>query len=54
MIGEFEYQDIFYGNDIDFYPEITYIMFCVFMICMSIIIMNLLVRTESSWTYWYM
>lgn len=43
MIGEFEYQDIFYGNDIDFYPEITYIMFCVFMICMSIIIMNLLV-----------
>lgn len=43
MIGEFEYQDIFYGNQLDFYPEITYIMFTVFMICMSIIIMNLLV-----------
>ncbi|XP_078341797.1 transient receptor potential cation channel subfamily A member 1 homolog isoform X2 [Crassostrea virginica] len=43
MIGEFEYTDIFYGDQLDFYPEITYIMFVVFMILMSIIIMNLLV-----------
>ncbi|XP_048765661.1 transient receptor potential cation channel subfamily A member 1 homolog isoform X2 [Ostrea edulis] len=46
MIGEFEYENIFYGEkqgEQDFYPEITYIMFVVFMILMSIIIMNLLV-----------
>ena len=46
MIGEFDYTDIFYGDQLDFYPEITYIMFVVFMIIMSIIIMNLLVRNS--------
>ncbi|XP_061171192.1 transient receptor potential cation channel subfamily A member 1 homolog isoform X1 [Saccostrea echinata] len=43
MIGEYEYENIFYGTQLDYYPEITYIMFVVFMILMSIIIMNLLV-----------
>ena len=53
MIGEFEYTDIFYGDQLDFYPEITYIMFVVFMILMSIIIMNLLVRNSHKLhTYW--
>ena len=42
MIGEFEYVAIFF-DDLVYYKVLSYIMFCVFMIIMSIIIMNLLV-----------
>lgn len=42
MIGEFEYVAIFF-DDLVYYKALSYIMFCVFMIIMSIIIMNLLV-----------
>lgn len=48
MIGEFEYDAIF--NDPDNVvnnQEITYIIYVVFMIIMSILIMNLLVRDQS-------
>ena len=56
MIGEFEYESIFHGlgdvtnqNSADgheartYYEILSYLMFVVFMILMSIIIMNLLV-----------
>ena len=42
MIGEFEYDTI-YTDGVVNYKTISYIMFCVFMVVMSIIIMNLLV-----------
>lgn len=44
MIGEFEYDTIFDDNDVSYEP-LSYIAFCVFMVVMSIIIMNLLVCT---------
>jgi len=46
MIGEFEYDSIFNDpeNGVVFYEVLAYILFCVFMVVMSIIIMNLLVR----------
>ncbi|XP_033741695.1 transient receptor potential cation channel subfamily A member 1 homolog [Pecten maximus] len=48
MIGEFEFDGIFNGNHADhtekvYQETVTYILFVVFMIIMSIIIMNLLV-----------
>ncbi|KAK3103049.1 hypothetical protein FSP39_016076 [Pinctada imbricata] len=46
MIGEFEYETIFYSDvsaHKDYHPEMTFIMFVVFLIIMSIILMNLLV-----------
>ena len=42
MIGEFEYVPVFFDDTV-YYQVLSYIMFCVFMIIMSIIIMNLLV-----------
>lgn len=56
MIGEFEYDDIFYDNvrpsEEDRtaylpYPEITFAFFVCFIIIMSIIVMNLLVRLRT-------
>ena len=50
MIGEFEYVGIFFdpaGTAQRVHFEVlTYIMFCVFLIVMSIIIMNLLVSSS--------
>ncbi|KAK3088028.1 hypothetical protein FSP39_013681 [Pinctada imbricata] len=46
MIGEYDYADVFYSDSDDFkdhHPVMTFLMFIVFMIVMSIIIMNLLV-----------
>jgi transient receptor potential cation channel subfamily A protein 1 len=47
MIGEFEYDTIFNSiNDPDHeihYPEVSYILFVIFLIVMSILLMNLLV-----------
>ena len=42
MIGEFDYNDIFHGTDYVAY-WLTYILMTVFIVVMSIIIMNLLV-----------
>ncbi|CAF1140837.1 unnamed protein product, partial [Rotaria sordida] len=42
MIGEFEYEGIFHGDDANYFG-ITYFFFIIFIIVMSIIIMNLLV-----------
>ncbi|XP_053397533.1 transient receptor potential cation channel subfamily A member 1 homolog isoform X2 [Mercenaria mercenaria] len=42
MIGEFDYNDIFHGED-DMHYWLTYVLFCAFLIVMTIIIMNLLV-----------
>ncbi|KAL4233751.1 hypothetical protein ACF0H5_008431 [Mactra antiquata] len=42
MIGEFEYDGI-YTDGVVHYQVLAYILFCVFMVVMSIIIMNLLV-----------
>lgn len=42
MIGEFDYNDIFHGED-DMHYWLTYVLFCAFLLVMSIIIMNLLV-----------
>ena len=57
MIGEFEFDDLFFDNVYDTYENVngheklpykvfTMIFFLVFMIIMPIIIMNLLVRIE--------
>ncbi|KAL5009533.1 hypothetical protein ScPMuIL_011838 [Solemya velum] len=45
MIGEFEFDSIFNDrtNNMVYYEAITYVLFVIFMIIMSIIIMNLLV-----------
>lgn len=43
MIGEFEYVSIFYESSPVHYQVLGYIMFCVSLVVMSIIIMNLLV-----------
>ena len=43
MIGEFEYTDLFYGEDQAYYSTISFIIFVIFIVVMSIIIMNLLV-----------
>lgn len=42
MIGEFEYDSIYTDGTV-YYEVLGYILFCVFMVVMSIIIMNLLV-----------
>ena len=42
MIGEFDYNDIFHGED-DMHYWLTYVIFCIFLLVMTIIIMNLLV-----------
>ncbi|XP_052238604.1 transient receptor potential cation channel subfamily A member 1 homolog [Dreissena polymorpha] len=42
MIGEMDYNDIFHSDDKVHY-WITYVLICIFLIVMSIIIMNLLV-----------
>lgn len=42
MIGEFDYNDIFHGED-EVHYWLTYVLFCSFLIVMTIIIMNLLV-----------
>ena len=45
MIGEFDYGNIFFDDSQKVpFPELTYVLFVVFVILMSIIIMNLLVR----------
>ena len=46
MIGEFEYVGIFFDGTVHF-DVLGYLMFCVFLIVMSIIIMNLLVSFFS-------
>ncbi len=45
MIGEFEYEGIFYGSEEHkpIFPSMTYAFFVGFMIIMSIIIVNLLI-----------
>ena len=42
MIGEFDYNDIFHGED-EMHYWLTYVLFCAFLLIMTIIIMNLLV-----------
>ncbi|XP_052810784.1 transient receptor potential cation channel subfamily A member 1 homolog isoform X1 [Mya arenaria] len=43
MIGEFDYNDIFHSDTDDMHYWLTYVIFCVFLLVMTIIIMNLLV-----------
>ena len=43
MSGEYDYSDIFYGDDPPPFPYMTYILFIVFFILLSIILINLLV-----------
>ena len=48
MIGEFDYSSIFFDDSQAVpFPELTYTLFVVFIILMSIIIMNLLVRSPD-------
>ena len=43
MIGEFDFDDIFNDND-KVVPGVTWFIFIVFLIIMTLILMNLLVR----------
>ncbi|PVD29254.1 hypothetical protein C0Q70_11851 [Pomacea canaliculata] len=43
MIGEIDFKDIFHSDEDILYPGITYIIFVIFLVVMSILIMNLLV-----------
>ena len=43
MIGEFEYDGIFFGESVLHFPEITIMFFIFFLIIMCIIIVNLMV-----------
>ena len=43
MIGEFEYDGIFFGENVLQFPEITIMFFIFFLIIMCIIIVNLMV-----------
>ena len=45
MIGEFDFDSIFHGDDELLYPAASYAIFIIFLIIMSIIIMNLLVSS---------
>jgi hypothetical protein len=42
MTGELDYGDLFYGNDPIYYPELTYAIFVLLMIILSIVLANLL------------
>lgn len=42
MIGEFEYEGIFHGDEPNYF-SVTYFFFVIFIVIMSVIIMNLLV-----------
>jgi hypothetical protein len=44
MVGELDYETLFYNTPdrLIFYPTLTYILFILFMLVMSIILMNLL------------
>ena len=45
MIGEFDFDDIFNDNDNNkVVPGVTWFIFIVFLIIMTLILMNLLVR----------
>ena len=43
MIGEFEYEGIFHGNETQEFPEVTIVFFVAFLILMSIIVVNLMI-----------
>ena len=47
MIGEFDFDDLFHNQDIK-YASISYIFFVVFVLIMTIIVMNLLVISQSA------
>src|SRR5690349_8473230 len=42
MIGEFDFDDLFYEADIQ-YPFVASILFTIFALCMTILVMNLLI-----------
>ena len=53
MIGEFEFGGVFLDEESDpfesavFLPEVSYIIFVLFLIVMTILIMNLLVSIHA-------
>lgn len=49
MIGEIDFKDIFHSDEDVLYPAITYIIFVIFLVVMSILIMNLLVCVRQVW-----
>lgn len=52
MIGEIDFKDIFHSDEERhevLYPAITYIIFVIFLVVMSILIMNLLVCVCHVW-----
>ncbi len=56
MLGEFEFGDLFLGNEVEnpeyedilIFPLATYLVFCAFGFIMSIVIMNTLVSLPAS------
>jgi hypothetical protein len=42
MIGEYDFDNLFYGADIQ-YRFVTSILFSIFALCMTILVMNLLI-----------
>lgn len=50
MIGEFDFDDLFNSPEITV-PGVTWFIFIVFVIVMTLILMNLLVRFVGSFKY---
>ena len=52
MIGEFDFDDLFNSEDVTV-PGVTWFIFVVFVIVMTLILMNLLVRFLGLFQYFF-
>ena len=50
-IGEFGFEDLFTGEDPDTFPVITWFIFIIFLIVMTILLMNMLVSVTTDFLY---